>query len=78
MSSTTELNADFFPSGILNIPQDLLQFNTHGDDPNRIRVCLTEDCTNTGDLLCGRKRKLFRVNNTVLSDVFGRLGLDLL
>ena len=78
MSSTAELNADFLPTGILDILQDFLQFHTDRDDTNRVGVSFTEYGPDAGNLLGSGERNVLGVNSTVLSDILSRLGFDLL
>lgn len=75
--SSTEFDTGLLPFGVLNVRSDLIQREFEGDDPDGIRVSLSEDGSQTGDVLSDLEGKLGREDLDGLFHPFVGHGLDL-
>ena len=75
--SSTEFDTGLLPLGVLNVRSNLVQRELESDDPDRIRVSLSEDGSQTGNVLSDLEGKLGREDLDGLFHPFVGHGLDL-
>lgn len=75
--SSTEFDTGLLPLGVLNVRSDLVQRELESDNPDRIWVGLSEDGSQTGNVLSDLEGKLGREDLDGLFHPFVGNGLDL-